>query len=75
MAEILSNEQRRARTLLQTIGWKWDHETYKKGTLILKVQPNRIHKEELETKGYSLQPGVIVAEILSDGRVKMGEIR
>lgn len=72
---ILSPKQREAKSLLQTIGWKWHHETVKGGTLYLKIQTEPTEIEKATKEGYSLNPGIVVAEILKDGRVKMGEIR
>jgi len=72
---ILSHAQLEARSKLRIIGWKWDHETVQLGVLRLKVYPQQFEQSELKTKGYSLKSGVLVAEILADGRVKMGEVK
>jgi len=72
---ILTSAQAMARSKLRIIGWKWDHETIKSGVLTLKVFSKPDERRELETKGYCLKPGTIVAEILMDGKVRMGAVK
>jgi len=71
---ILSHAQMEARSKLKIIGWRWDHETIRSGVLTLKIYPKPNERVEFRQKGYSLKPGTVVAEILMDGRVKMGEV-
>ena len=67
-----NKEQRRALSMLQHIGWKWNFETLKKDVISCWNIDEAVLEDE--TVGYSLKKGRRIATILSSGAVIMEEV-
>lgn len=65
---VLTKDQVEAKSKLEGIGWKWGYETIKKGVLRLYTssEPN------WEERGFPLKK-LLVAEVMANGAVRMGE--
>lgn len=69
MDKYPTKPQKTALSQLSAIGWKWNYETLKKDV----IRCWSVDEAELEAKGFSTKLRYHIADIHSDGRVKMGE--